>query len=76
MVEKARTLDQVSPEHDNDVEALCLLAELLQAADGKPVCVRVACDDGTIREIEVGVNDEERLEVLALVRRRLMQLLH
>ena len=62
--------------HEDEVEALRLLAELLQSPDGKSVPVRIACDDGTIKEIVVGETEAERREVLAMVRDRLSRILH
>lgn len=76
MDEKTSTVVQVCTEHEDEVEALRLLLELLQSADGKPVPVRIACADGTIKEIEVGASEDERQEVLAMVRRRLRCILH
>ena len=62
--------------HEEEVEALRLLVELLQSSDGKSVPVQIACDDGTIREIIVGENETERQEVLAMLRRQLSRILH
>lgn len=63
-------------DHQDQVEALRLLVELLQSADGRAVPLRVACDDGTIKEIELGGSKEERQEVLAILRRQLRRILH
>ena len=76
MDEKTSIAVQIRTEHEDEVEALRLLVELLQSADGKPVPLRIACDDGMVKEIEVGANEEERQEVLAMVRRRLRLILH
>ena len=62
--------------HEDEVEALRLLVELLQSPEGKAVPLRIACDDGTIKEIVVGESEAERQEVLALIRRQLSRKLH
>lgn len=62
--------------HEDEVEALRLLIELLQSPGGQSVPVHIACDDGTIKEIVVGENEAERREVLAIVRERLSRILH
>lgn len=62
--------------HEDEVEALRLLMELLQSPDGQAVPVRVACDDGTIKEILVGESEAERQAVLAMVRRQLSRIQH
>lgn len=76
MDENTKPLIQVCTEHEDQVEALRLLVELLQSSDGKSVPLRIACEDGTIREIEVGASEQERQEVLAIVREQLRHLLH
>lgn len=76
MDEKSSSVVQLCSEHQDEVEALRLLVELLQSNDGKAVPVRIACDDGSIREIEVGSSEAERQEVLAMVRRQLSRILH
>lgn len=62
--------------HEDEVEALRLLVELLQSPEGQAVPVRIACDDGTIKEIVIGSNEAERKDVLALLRRQLSRILH
>lgn len=37
-------------EDEDEMEALRVLVELLLSADGKSVPVRIACDDGTIKD--------------------------
>lgn len=76
MDENTKPLIQVCTEHEDQVEALRLLMDLLQSSDGQSVPVRIACDDGTTREIEVGANEQERQEVLAMVREQLRRILH
>lgn len=67
---------QVLTEREDEVEHLRQLMELLQSSAGASVPLRVACDDGTCREIEVGESEEERQEVLAVLRRQLRRMLH
>lgn len=66
----------VRTEHESEVEELRLLVELLQSADGKALAVDIACDDGTVNEVEVGENEEERQEILASARHQLNRILH
>lgn len=65
----------MATEHEEQVEALRLLVELLLSTD-EAVPVNVTCDDGTIKEIEVGASEAERQEAIAILRRQLSRMLH
>lgn len=66
----------VASDHEDQVEALRLLVELLESGEAECMPVRVACDDGTIMGLEVGASEEERQEILAILRRQLSRILH